>query len=1009
MTYRGVICPVCGSNLVNELEDGRFKCASCGTIIENASAHSDMNAIVSYLDGSQFDTAENYCRDALARDEKNPVLNWLLFLAKNKIHFVDDPATRERKPVFYSERVFKRDCVFDDENYILSLQGKYKSKYQRFGELIESIRMELCEKMSRDDDIDIFISFKATEEVTDSEGKKRVVETFDQKKGREIYDYFTDKGYKVFFSPVSIGKGKVFGEKYEPKIFAALASCRAMILIGTKKSYITDGWVRDEWTRYLYFMESAVARKNSRLKKAPDTLYYVYDKQPPVDLPSQIAEIQGTDCSEVYYLEELYKSIKARIGGAGGGIERIEFGTSERVKKEKVEIDGIKTIALGSGVVRKKQSVIAGNLQVKEFGENKIDLVDADQLKIIDGAFAALEVGNFALANHEFDSILENGDNATALYGKILLTIKAKNEEEFVKNAEQFPKSELSLYRRLMECASADEAERATNLFVEACKQCCADIETREAVTFFEAVVGYNVAQRDEAIKILKTAIPKLIKSHDPHLEEVIDAYLGTIEPAKVDKYIKECIRIVKAAIKESSFSIAETYNEKVFKLHENNHDAMICRLYIQTQSRNEDELKNRIDRIDVKDVEYVVENSSAANANEDLELFCAAYIDKIQNDDIVANPTCALQTLLKYDFTARDEILNSFSETIIEKSEDYGEKEFEKAVLYVLQCFDSNAVDEYIDYAIKAADVAKSNGWFDLAEKYYRLVTDLDNANLKALYELIFVALRESGSDVREHAAAFADTEGTAIKNLEAFLKFSLKADSDTEDDYRFDLVITQFTTDILDAFSDEVISAEVADKAYLNIIRYVPESNDSLMRDRLSVIAEAMLVKRQFLLADKYYSQILVADKNDFDALWGCVLCEAECENNAELERSDFNFAETKNYFSAYRIATKQEQAELNDVYKNWSKNQGITPLIKAILTKTNSACERDIIKSPIKLSSIPEYAKLIAKCNNSVKKRYEIIVLLQDAYCKLEKEIAKKQSELNSISANTRSKNV
>ena len=47
MGYKGIICPVCGSNLVEEKEDGRLKCASCGTVIENENTFSDTNAIMS--------------------------------------------------------------------------------------------------------------------------------------------------------------------------------------------------------------------------------------------------------------------------------------------------------------------------------------------------------------------------------------------------------------------------------------------------------------------------------------------------------------------------------------------------------------------------------------------------------------------------------------------------------------------------------------------------------------------------------------------------------------------------------------------------------------------------------------------------------------------------------------------------------------------------------------------------------------------------------------------------
>ena len=800
MGYKGIICPVCGSNLVEEKEDGRLKCASCGTVIENENTFSDTNAIMSYLDGSQFETAENYCRDALARNgESHPILNWLLFLAKNKIHFVNDPKTNERKPVFYSERVFKRDCVFDDENYNLAIQGKYRSKYQHFGELIEAIRMELCEKISEEADTDIFISFKSTEEVTDSEGKIRSVETFDQKKGWEIYNYFTSKGYKVFFSPVSIGKGNVLGQMYEPKIFAALASCRAMILIGTKKSYITDGWVRDEWTRYLYFMKYCKNKKSSRLNKANDSLFYVFDKQPPADLPSQIAEIEGVDCSSAYYLDDLYKAIKARIGNVNNGIERISIEKGERIKKEKVDIESIKTIALGNGAIAKKQTKIAGNLEVKEFGENKVDYFDADTQKILDGAFTSLEEGNFNFARHEFDDVLSTADNATALYGKILLTIEAKNEEEFAKNAEKFPKSEISLYHKLMSCASKAEAEKATNLFVLACKQCCADVETREAVMFFNAVVEYNIPQRSDAIKTLKEAIPSLIKAHDSNLQEAINAFLSTIASNKVDSYIKECVRIVKCTIKESSFSVAEIYNNKIFELDENNHDAMACRIYIQTHSRNSEELKSKINTVKIEDVEYIITHSSVKNADYDLGFFTNAYLDRMNVAEEVGKSAQSLQVLLKYDFTARKDVLAMLSVLVLGKAQCLTAEQFETTTDFILANYDSAAVDKYIDYALKVADVSRKEGWWNIAKKHYRKVIDVDNANLQALYGVLFADIQIDDEKIVFAVDKFADKDSLAIKDLENLLKFSLDAGTKTEDKLQFINLINKFSDDIL------------------------------------------------------------------------------------------------------------------------------------------------------------------------------------------------------------------
>lgn len=1046
MGYKGIICPVCGSNLVEEIENGRLKCASCGTVIENENTFSDTNAIMSYLDGSQFETAENYCRDALARNgESHPILNWLLFLAKNKIHFVNNPKTNERKPVFYSERVFKRDCVFDDENYNLAIQGKYRSKYQHFGELIEAIRMELCEKISEEADTDIFISFKSTEEVTDSEGKIRSVETFDQKKGWEIYNYFTAKGYKVFFSPVSIGKGNVLGQMYEPKIFAALASCRAMILIGTKKSYITDGWVRDEWTRYLYFMKNCKNKKSSRLNKTNDSLFYVFDKQPPADLPSQIAEIEGVDCSSAYYLDDLYKAIKARIGNVNNGIERISIEKGERIKKEKVDIESIKTIAIGNGAIAKKQTKIAGNLEVKEFGENKVDYFDADTQKILDGAFTALEEGNFNFARHEFDDILSTADNATALYGKILLTIEAKNEEEFAKNAEKFPKSEISLYHKLMSCASKAEAEKATNLFVLACKQCCADVETREAVMFFNAVVEYNIPQRNNAIKTLKEAIPSLIKAHDSNLQEAINAFLSTIAPNKVDSYIKECMRIVKCAVRESSFSVAEVYNNKIFELDENNHDAMACRIYIQTHSRSSEELKNKINTVKLEDIEYIVTHSSVKNADYDLGFFAYAYLERIKafetierssgnnggfqlydlqlydlnyDKPIIFRPQLyeygnskndinhlmkSIVVLLKYDFSARKDVLAKLSVLVLDKAQYLTAAQFETTTDFILANYDSAAVDKYIDYALKVADVSCKKSWWNISKKHYRKVIDIDNANLQALYGVLFADIQIDVEEIIYAVDKFADKDGMAIKDLENLLKFSFDAGTKTENKLQFINLINKFSDNILTALKKGVVTPDIADNAYLNVIRYIPQSNKVLMREKLLAISSVLLPLKKFELASKYYNQVLLDKNDDFDALWGLVLCEAECRNNEELENTDYDFAETKNYVRAYRAATREDQNKLNVIYKKWSElkeKRKFKPLTDVIMKKVDVSCERDIIKSPKLLSTIPEFTQLMQIGNEYIISKYRFIETLQKQYNDLEIEIQKKEQEINEI---------
>ena len=1005
MSYKEIICPVCGSNSVEESENGRLKCRSCGTLLENENIYTDTKSIMIYLDGSQFETAENYCRDAISRVGNTPILSWLLFLAKNKIHFVDDPKTGERKPVFYSERVFKRDCVFDDEDYNRAIQGEYKEKYQRFGELIEAIRIELCEKMSKEEDTDIFISFKATEEVTDSEGRIRNVETFDQKKGQEIYDYFTNKGYKVFFSPVSIGKGKVFGEKYEPKIFAALVSCRAMILIGTKGSYVTDGWVRDEWMRYLYFM-NRVKNRNSRLCKASNTLLYVFEKNPPNDLPSQISEIEGIDCSSAYYLDDLYKTIKARIGDVNNGIERITIAKGERIKKQTTDIETIKTVPLGVGEISKKQSKIVGNLKIKDFGENKVDYLDDDTQKILDGAFGALQDGNFTFARREFDYVLSSGDNAMALYGKILLTINAKNEDEFIKNAEQFPKSEIAQFDRLMSCANKEEAEKAANLFALSCKQCFEDVENREAIMFFNAVVAYKTSQRNEVINIIKKAIPGLITAHDSALKETIEAYLSTISPEKVDTYIKECTSIVKKAINEGSFSIAEKYNLKILELDEYNHDAMMNRLYILTNSRDIEEFVKNLPSIKYDAVEHIITHSSAKKADDDLVLFSRAYlkgIDSSYDTNKVVSSTTALCNLLKYDFSTRNDVLNSLKESAFYKIISYSKDQFDFVTDFLLKTFDPKSVDEFIGYSIRVANAARNKGYFDIAKKHYAKVISIDNSNLQALYGVLFTDFNLSNDHIYSSVEKFADKDGLAVKELEELLKFSFNAGEEMEEKLKFNNLITSLTDDIILELGNKKVTPEIADAAYLNIVRYIPSKNESFMKRRLLAMANILLEQENFDLANKYYNQVLINDNNNFDALWGLVLCESGCSSNGKLASSDNAFFETKNYIRAYRAASKTKQKKLNDICNLWNETKEkrkLKSIENEILKLLGVSCERDVIKSPTSLSALEPFRKIMNTGDDYMINKWRFIESLQSQYLKLEEEIKKKKQLIDKL---------
>ena len=85
----------------------------------------------------------------------------------------------------------------------------------------------------------VFISFKNTE---------NEVLTEDRKVGEALYKYLSEKGIKAFFSNITLFD---FGEAaYKEVIDDALDEVSLMVVIGSKKEFLTSKWCKYEWQNY---------------------------------------------------------------------------------------------------------------------------------------------------------------------------------------------------------------------------------------------------------------------------------------------------------------------------------------------------------------------------------------------------------------------------------------------------------------------------------------------------------------------------------------------------------------------------------------------------------------------------------------------------------------------------------------------------------------------------------------------------------------------------------------
>ena len=982
-------CPNCGCNIFVERAKG-LVCESCGTRIKTDDDFGEASSIMRDIEARLFENAVARCQSALREHPTNSKLNWLYFLAKNNIYYVSDPVTKERKPTFFND-FFTRDKVSSDKNLKLAIENAEPDTaeyYKKQAEKIEAFRLEACDNMGVKNYCDIFISFKAKEEVTDKAGNVRRVDTEDVKIGRELYEYFTKRNYTVFFSPVSIGEGDVEGENYEPKIFSALASCQCMILIGTQGEYLESEWVKNEWTRYLYFADAAKVGKNSRLRKPENSLLYVYDRDVPSDLPYQINQIQGYNNADRDFLERIFEKVRSIIGaGNRAGVTRVKLGGGSKKKAKTVAGETLQTAELGNFDVSKKSSTVKGNLVVKSLESKSEYHVPASTQRIIENAYDALKNRRFDAAMKRFDSVLQSGENFDAIYGKILCSIKTKSEEDFVINAERF--KEYPLLDRAIECADKEQLVKIADLVLNACKTCFADCEIDEGVAFFNVLIKYNIPQRKEVISFLKERISKQVLKDESRgsyarADKVIEAYLSSIDAGDVDVYIKEAVGIVEAILENKNvkfdgkankvFDLAEKYNNKILDIDPSEHEALVYSIVIQLRcSLNPQELANTFYLGDMNLIKRLIQNSPANIANEDIDFINESILSAVKKcgkGGLYTNPKESknkqlLTTLLKpldqfkaileFNFKNRESAKKQILSAVLENIKNgvfYPIDYVTDFVDYILKSTDGSLVDNHIEYSMMYAINRRELKDFDTAIKYLEKVISIDESNVEARYNLVMAKVKSFDDDISENLPFFYNKHGNKpeiTKDLEDMLGYALTNKKDKK--FSFSSLITDFTDSVIEGLKKKIVKPAEADIIYCTFLSYIPEEEHEFMIDRSFAMGYYLHSIAEFKLAEQYYKKVLREDEKNFNAYWACIHTELEAKDIVGILLSSKSIEECQEYDNACNCASKKQSQYLNaTAYKQDAVKEGVNrKKYKKLLTSLakNANANKDLIK--------------------------------------------------------------
>lgn len=291
-------CKMCGGDLNVTEGVSVVECEYCGSRQTIPSQDSEKKlTLFARADrlrrACEFDKAAGVYESIVAEFPQEAEAYWGLVLCRYGIEYVDDPATGKKVPTCHRSSF---DSILEDADFDQACENAdaiARRQYREEAKVIEDIRRGILEVSGKEEPYDIFICYKETDE---NGGR-----TIDSVIAQDVYDALTEKGYRVFFSRISL-EDKL-GTEYEPYIFAALNSAKVMLAFGTDYEYFNAVWVKNEWSRFLALM--AAGQKK--------TLIPCYKNLDAYDMPKEFQRLQAQDMGKVGAIQDLLRGIEKII------------------------------------------------------------------------------------------------------------------------------------------------------------------------------------------------------------------------------------------------------------------------------------------------------------------------------------------------------------------------------------------------------------------------------------------------------------------------------------------------------------------------------------------------------------------------------------------------------------------------------------------------------------------------------------------------------------------------
>ena len=660
-----------------------------------------------------FDRAANIYESIIAEFPDEAEAYWCLCLCNYGIEYVDDPVTTQKIPTCHRASF---ESMKDDENFKKALkyadtnaQRVYREEAQKIDGIIDGI-LSVCKN---EKPYDIFICYKEKDENNER--------TVDSVLAEELYDALTDKGYKVFFSLVSLRNKS--GIEFEPYIFAALNSAKVMLAVGTRAEYYDSTWVKNEWSRFL-----RIAAKDK--SKA---IFPCFKDMPAKDLPKEFKALHAQDLGRVGILNDIVR-----------GIESI-------IPLEKATVAPVVTVT----------------------GGEKTE-------PLLKRVFIFLEDGDFNAADEYCEKVLDiNPECAEAYLGKTMAELKVRNKNALSKQAEPFSNNknfqkavryatneQKVEYEGYIDTIIASNNEKAYQYAVSKMEDAYTREEFQEAAELFEEISGYKDADElaeeclDSADEFLYDFALDFMKKADTK-----DAFLEVAEWFEEISGYKDADELAEECRAKSEEAYSEAQYKKAVEIY-NNPVSL-------SQLQKAEDIFNKI--IAYKDSnEYLAKIPERVEEfkKEEIYTFAQTALDTYTKVVALQNALREIEKIDGYKDSA--ELKQKLKEKISKYEADEAKyravkkreakkarakkrgKTFAKIVVIVLLIA---AIVGGIAYVIHYAKVVKPR------KKYEAAVADLNKGNYQAAYDS-FVALGDYEDAAAQAEKARVPKNKAALKN---------------------------------------------------------------------------------------------------------------------------------------------------------------------------------------------------------------------------------------------------